>query len=370
MRMILILNRVFAAEFYKLNSAFFLLVIGLSFGFMSGVEHKALALFFVASPTLLLVPISCWFLYMLKIIQFNKRILYLPPNEFIFNLLKLHKTFQWLYMVPVLLNQLAPAIAYAIFLMIVAIQNTLITPVIHLTVILFALTAISTFAFIYILNHLNPEKKGGIIKSFFDTNFTKPYFQFFILWITRRDLATLIGTKLFSCLFLWGVISLYSSDAYDSRLLAMGAAVAFSGNVMLVYHLHQFENLHFQILRNLPIPLWKRLLYFILTFTLICLPDLGLLTNNFPSTLGFSAEIFIVVFGLSIVILHYTYLYQRNMLLDRFIQHVFGITLFFVVMILFSVPVWCIAFINLIVATILFRKYYYGFELVTNSKHK
>ncbi len=366
-RTIQILNRVFAVEFYKLNSAFFLLVTGFSFGFMRGIEHKALAQFFIASPVLLLIPVSCWFIYMFKIIQFNNTALRIPQNEFVFYFCAFNRASQWLYIIPVLFNQLVPVIAYAIFLMMMAVQHSMILPVAYISLAILFLIFAGTASFIYHINHPNREKKIGMLKRFLDANFSKPYFQFFIAWITRSNVATLVGTKLFSCLLLWGIISLYSTDVYDSRLLAMGVAVAFSGNVMLVYYVHQFENLHFTILRNLPIPLWKRLCYFILTFIILCLPELGLLINNFPEELGFISCASIVAFGLSIGTLYYAYLYQSNMMLDRFVQHVFGITLFSIVMILFAIPIWFIAMANLVTGVILFRKYYYTFEFFAHN---
>lgn len=362
MKVFYTLNRVFTVEFYKLNSAFFLLVLGLSFGFMSGVEHRVLAQFFISSPTLLLIPFSGWLLYAIKIIRFNRATLHLPQNEFIFQFTAFNKHTQWIYVFPVLFIQLLPAIAYGIFLSIVAIQNAVVQPVFYMLFYLLVLIAISTFAFIHRVNYPHPDTKVTVLKKLIDRNFTKPYFQFFILWVSRREMGTLLGTKLFSCLLLWGVTNLYDTDTYDSRLLALAITIAFAANVMLVYHFHQFENSHFSIARNLPIRLWKRIFYFATTFTFLCLPEFGLFLNNSPATLGFATEISIMAFGLSIIILQYTYLYRRNMTLERFIKHVFGITIIFIVMVLFSVPVWLIAIANIAIGSILFQKNYYRFE--------
>src|SRR5688500_4396091 len=79
----LIFNKVLAKEYYRLNTGFFLLILTLTFGFMSGVEHRALAEFFIASPLLLLVPISIWVVYLIKIINFNRSQVSLPQNQFL-----------------------------------------------------------------------------------------------------------------------------------------------------------------------------------------------------------------------------------------------------------------------------------------------
>lgn len=361
-RTIHILNRVFAVEFYKLNTGFFLLVMGFCFGFLSGAEHKALAQFFTSSLVLLAIPISCWFLYTLKVILFNKATLYRKPNEFIFHLSAFHKFYQWLYILPLVVSQLAPAIGYAIFLMAIATYNHLLISVVLISLSLLVLIITSSFSILYNINHPNQEKRISSLKIFMDGKFSKPYSQIFITWLARRDFATLIGSKLFSCILIWAVMVLYGLDNYDVRLLAMGLAVAFSGNVMLVYHVHQFENVHFQIVRNLPIPRWKRLVDFIIIFTILCLPELGLVIKNFPQGLGFIDEVSSIFFSLSIGILYYGYLYLNNMILDRFMQHVFGIVLIFILMILFAVPIWLLALLNLTVGTTLFRKHYYSYQ--------
>src|SRR5687768_12138586 len=83
---VIMLNKTVAKEFYRLNSGFFLLIATLTFGFMSGVEHKALAQFFVSSPNVLLIPVGVWVVYTFKILNFNKRQANLEENRLLINI--------------------------------------------------------------------------------------------------------------------------------------------------------------------------------------------------------------------------------------------------------------------------------------------
>src|SRR4051812_2823646 len=110
-----VLLKVFVSQFYKANAAFFLLILGFCFGFMSGIEHKALAQFFTSSSLLLLIPIGIWVLYTIKIVLFNRHVLQQPENEFMFCFSLLPVSQQVLMLLNVLSAQMLPALLYAVF---------------------------------------------------------------------------------------------------------------------------------------------------------------------------------------------------------------------------------------------------------------
>src|SRR6187551_2707599 len=112
-----ILQRVLVREFYRANAGLFFLVIGIGVGFMRSYEHIALAEFFSASPTLMLVPILVWTIYTLNVIKFNRDILQRKENEFILHVTLLPSSQKWIGVLTTLFYQLIPAILYGIFLM-------------------------------------------------------------------------------------------------------------------------------------------------------------------------------------------------------------------------------------------------------------
>jgi hypothetical protein len=60
------LMKLFVRVFYQENATFFLFVVGLAGGFMSDVEHTALAQFFISKIYLIAIPASFWILYAIK----------------------------------------------------------------------------------------------------------------------------------------------------------------------------------------------------------------------------------------------------------------------------------------------------------------
>jgi uncharacterized membrane protein YuzA (DUF378 family) len=359
-----ILTKVFVVEFYQKNASFFLLIGGLCFGFMSGVEHKALAQYFVSSSLLLTIPISCWVLYTWKVILFNKNVLQLQQNEFVFHLSLIKISSRSLSIFVVLIKQLMPMLLYAVFLIFMALGGSMYSSVVYIVISIAALLMLSTVILIRELNNPNQEKRVSWLKTYFDNHFEKTFYQIFVEWISRKDLATLVGSKFFSCLILYAVLFLYKTDNYDARLLGLGLSIAFSANASLAFQFHQFENIHFFILRNLPLRLWKRLFYYTATFMLLCLPEFSLLIRNFPSTLHFFTLLSSILFSISLLLIYYTHLYRRHTDMEKHMRFVFFIVMGSVIAILFSVPMELLTGIYLITGIYLFRRYYYNFEFI------
>lgn len=363
-----ILQRVFVREFYNSNAAFFLLVLGFCFGFMSGAEHNALAEYFVNSRLMLFFPIVVWTFYTLKIIVFNKRVLVSPRNEFIYNFTLLNPITQWLSAGSVILIQLMPVIGYGTFLAITAIRYNLILPILFLllAVLLFALVAV--ILFIRNIKTLNNEKSTTSLNKLFNITLKRSYAQFFIEWLIRNDIITFLTTKFFCYLIIWGVIMLYSTDVYDARLLGIGLTIAFAGNLALIFQFQRFENYHFSMIRNLPLSLVKRLLNFLLVFILICAPELGLLLTTFPKNLAVFDLIQLIFFSVSVITLLYTTLYIKDIDLEKFTRRTFLTSMLWIVLILFKVPIGLIGIVNLVIGMALFKMYYYTFEYISTKQ--
>ncbi len=77
-----VLIKVLVREFYREHAVFFLMVVGLAFGFMSKVEHMFLAEFFISMPVVTLIPVGLWVVYTARIVSFNARILRQDENGF------------------------------------------------------------------------------------------------------------------------------------------------------------------------------------------------------------------------------------------------------------------------------------------------
>ncbi len=363
-----ILERVLVREFYRANAGLFFLVIAIGAGFMRSSEHVALAEFFSASPALMLIPISVWAIYTFNVIKFNRAVLKRKENEFIVHITLLPQSQKWIALLLALFYQLLPAIVYGMFLMVFSLKNDFIDTLIMIITSLMLFIFMGSFALLYALHHPNQEKKVSLLSKFLNASFTKPFPLFFPEWIARREPLMLFGTKIFSSLILLGVTQLYKTDVYDLRLLGLGIVIAFAAQVVLVSEIHRFDNFHFPLNRNLPIPFAKRLLYFVCTLLILILPELGMIIKNFPVELNSWNLIESLLFALSIPSFFYGLLYTKDRDQEKLIPFVFFFSISWIFMVLFKIPLWAITSVNFLVGLVCLKKFYYSFEYLSKPE--
>ncbi|CAN5462332.1 hypothetical protein BH09BAC3_BH09BAC3_15820 [soil metagenome] len=357
-----VLQGVFTREFYRLNVMFFLLVCGLAFGFMSGVEHKALAEFLTSGPVMTLIPVSLWILYGVKIYSFNNQVCRMREMTFV-RLLALTSTrIQFFCSISVVANQFLPAIGYGAFLIIIAIQNQSLTAAFCIGISLFLLVLTFSILLYRRINSIEEESRASLLKKWMDKNFEKSFIQFFVEWLMRNHPGIIVFTKIFGCVLLLSVCQLYKYDEYDYRLLALGCLASFGVSIVMAHHYVLFENHKFQVLRNLPINLTRRMLYFALSITFLCLPEFIVLVRNFPNQLAAYHFIEVTAFVISNLILGYVILLKIKNNLERFSGNVFILSMMMVVIILFGVPLYLISVVALGVSILLYQRGYYEFE--------
>jgi hypothetical protein len=365
---LLILNKVFAKEYYRLNAGFFLLVLTLTFGFMSGAEHRALAEFFITSPFLLLMPVGVWIIYLIKMINFNRSQVGFPQNQFLYAF-TLHSPMRQI--IPLFVTvaiQFIPAMLYGIFLVIMALKHSTYVPVMVIPATIFLLLMAATVLLLRQLNKMTREVKVSWIKKHIDYSFTRPLIQFYLEYLTRKDPALIFGTKVFSGLLIFAVTQLYSGETYDVRLLAMGCVVAFSANFMVISQLHHFENKVFILLRNLPLTIAKRTVTFLLVFSVACLPEIMILIKYFPEAVEWIQALPVIFFGASIGYLFYALHFTEVIHQKNFERLIFALVMGWILVILFSVPVFILALVNAGIGIWILVKYFYRFEQPASEK--
>lgn len=363
-----IAQRVFVRAYYRQNAGFFLLVAGLAGGFMRSQDHIALAEFFVSSPVLLLIPFATWILYILKVITFNTETLRRIENEFLFAFALLKRSEQWTAAFLTIFNQAVPATIYGIFLMAIAIKHQLILSVGLVTLMLTVLMFLATAKLYYILNHPDQERKVSSFKRFIDRTFSKPYPLFFPEWILRRQPLMLIGSKVFSGALLLAVMYLYSTDTYDYRLLAMGIVIAASAQVPLLLELHQFENFHFSLVRQLPLSFFKRLIYTLTTILVLVLVEIGLLITYFPASLPITMLLQSILFYVSMLVLQQGLIYAKDRTQEQLMSRVFILAMVLIVLVLFKIPLVVFISIHLVTGIFSWHRNYYRFEYITTTE--
>jgi len=362
-----ILHKIFVREFYRSNAGFFLLVIGVAGGFMRSYEHIALAEFFTSAPIVMLIPLSVWMLYLMKVIRFNLDVLQQDENEIVFSISLLPTIAQWTQLVSAVSMQLVPIIAYSIFLTIVALKNGMVPGALLSSCATFIIVCVAALRLYFSLLRPRLQDDVGWITNFLNTRVTRHYSFFFAEWIIRRQALVFIGTKVFSISVLYGIMQLYLYDEYDIRLLGMGTALAMSANVNLVWEMHQFDNHHLGITRNLPLHYIQRLGYFAISMVLLTLPEAGIIIKQFPAPLSALDLIYTMTFGWSILFAFNGFLYVRDRAQEQLMTMVFFAGFTMIILILFSVPIFLMGLLNLIAGLLLWHRYYYTFEYIGNK---
>jgi hypothetical protein len=357
-----ILHKVFVKEFYRLNAGFFLVIVILTFGFMSGVEHKALAEFFIASPVVMLIPIAVWTIYLIKIVSFNRHQLTLSENQFLFEIVLLPRSRQSISFLLALSSQFLPAILYGCFLVLMAAKHQKIIPILIVVLSISLLLLVSVTLMQWMVASRLRDKRITGIKRFLDYKFSKPFVQFYTEWVIRQEPVMLLGTKIFSGILIFAVTQLYKGEDYDWRLLAMGATIAFIANFMVIAALKRFEGFRLSLLRNLPMSLMKRSAIHLAVMTILCIPEVILLIRNFPENLPWQHSVFTILFGISICMFLYGLSFINSIQHKDPVRWIFGAGIAWILLVLWKVPLELLAAVNFMIWALLMKTGFYNFE--------
>jgi hypothetical protein len=357
-----ILSRTLTTEYYRANAMFFLVVLGLCFGFMSGKEHAALAGFFVSSLWLTLIPITAWVVYTLKVIAYNKVEVRNERNAFLYSLPMIGG---WLPCIMVAIGELAPAIIYGSFLGLFALQAQQVLAFLAITISLPVLI-FTTVIFLH-RNLLQPAKEQSTPKPvrWLDRRFAKRGTWILTEGILRSQPGLIFTVKFAGCSIIYGVAQLYLYDIYDERLYLMAACAIFSANLSVVYQYQRFEVAQLLLMRSLPLSFGRRVGTFAGTMFILCFPEIAILATNLPSHIGVQSYVSAVLFGFSLLLFGYGALYVRDATFDDFTRWIFFVTMGLLLLILFSVPVWTLSIAQLALGIYLLHRNFYSFEIDT-----
>ncbi|HWA35885.1 MAG TPA: hypothetical protein VG737_17200 [Cyclobacteriaceae bacterium] len=362
-----IFQRAFTSEFYSQNAMFFLVVLGLAFGFMRDKEHKALAEFITALPICTLIPIGIWTFYASKIISFNIRTSHLEEMSFVFDLVLMPWRQRIVPLLLVSMNQFAPAIAYGIFLILMGVKNQAWLPVAVLVGSLVAFVFVITIYLHRSIRHPQFEMKVSGLKSWLDNRSERNHTRIFSEWLVRSHPGMVFFTKAASGVLLFAVCQLYKYDTYDYRLLAMAALISFSSMIAMVYQYVLFESSHFDIMRNLPISISTRILQFILCMAAVSVPDVIVLGWFYPEYLSLARFVEIVVFGLSLLLAGYCFLLRKNIAFESLTTVLFFAGMMLFLLILMKVPLLVLSGAFFVYVAISYRRNFYGFEVIVDK---
>ncbi len=328
-----VLLRTLVSEFYRANAGFFLVVMGLGFGFLKIPQHVDIASGLAAKPVYYLIPLLLWSLYGVKTLLFCTRIRKLAANQIIGEIVLLQPIQRKLLVVYVQTLLLLPALVYGLFMSFTAFQlGALQSAGLVLLGNGFILFTAAHFLHQVLISPSDPKATKGL--TFWTQKLPKSFSWLYIHHLFNRQPIVLLASKAISVSIILGATYLYKSDENDLRLLTLGVLLSSAVNSVFSYRHFEFEASQLTIFRNLPLSLGSRFTSAFLTYLVLMSPELLVLVGN---NLMQSDILFLVKISMLapvLLLLYQSILTARKMDMEYFIRYPFFLTaiLFFVIL--------------------------------------
>jgi len=360
-----VLSRCLVVEFYKQNAAFFGLLFLVLFGFIKAGEHIAIGSFLVANPSTLFFLYLLWVAHAMKVVLFVLPALNKEENQFLeaFYLLQLKNKISAIGLSTILL--LLPLIAYATFLIALAIPYAFYWSILSLFLSLMIFGFVVSFLLYKKLNSLPHEKK--IVHIGFLNKIAKPSYLFFFEHLIRNDFVLLLLSKIYTCLMIIGTSALYRTDQFDIRLITTGILLALVGNVALLHKYIWFYFHKMNFAKNLPLSISKISTSHFITFIVLIIPEIIVIVRHYPLAPTFIDVLGVVAFGFSIVTLIYGLLIRKQVELSEFVIQIFWLIVLTTFLILFSIHPLILAFLYFFISVTIMYFRLYKFEYVEKA---
>jgi hypothetical protein len=362
-----VLNKTLVVEFYRQNAGFLFLVILFGFGFLRPEDHIALMRYVFASPFLLVLLWAIWGLYHFKTIWFVQQRLGLSSHSFLYNLVLVSRFERWLLLVLAQFSIWLPVVMYAIFVGYYGWQFGQYMAVISTAIFLITMPLSALCLYEYRLFRPNPDKRLGVVNTYFNRRFAKPYCSFFLLHLLKVDTVSFFLTKTFTVGITVGLCLLYPTDNYDQRRLSLGALLIGVAHASILLHLYEFEHLQLPILRNLPLSQSQRFGQYMLLFLLLLLPETVVLLRYLPVALSYGYAMQWWAFTLSMCSLIFGRFLQKHYVVDDLLRHSFYFFIVGFFAIMFRIPIFVFTVINFLVGIWLCVWFYYSGEYLVRD---
>jgi hypothetical protein len=347
-------------EFFKQRAGMFFVVIGLLFGFMSGNEHHAFAVFFLTAEFGMLYLLVIWFAYTLFCIHFLLNLWKQQDYHFVFESRLWGKGKQLRRFSVIALGFLQPLLFYGIYLFAIAYQDGFLGKIWLVPVYVLILMLTLAGAALWRIN--NPSLVVKNKQHAGKWQFFRPvsWIYWCIEWLFRERGVTLLVCKIGAALIFVCTLIYYGTDDYDLRLPAIGLSLGYLLNIGLSYEIFQWEGVVWMWSRSLPVSVSKRFFRTMLIHALVILPE-TLISLRY-GVLSLVEGIQIYCLGMGLIMLFHTYLYKKNGLIEDFMQPVLIGFVILTLVILYKIPVMLIAVSCLVFCYFIFPRWYYSMK--------
>ncbi len=327
-----ILSKVFVKRFYSENSGFFLVVLGVCFGFLKTPQHFELNEFLAHSPIFYSIPFALWLLYALKVWGFSVRKNRIQENT-MFNLLVLEARPKLLMSaIRVQFGLLAPIVFYGGFMAYVAMEQKAWFSAI--LVVLFLTGLVIGCSYGFFMDLLRPKEYGTKARQFKLTWGPKHYSFFYVHHLLNSNGLKLILIKLFSLLILFISTQVFLEEATDLRYLTLGMLLSATANSYFSFEYVEFEKSHLQLFRNLPLGFGKKMLSFFITFCVLSIPEFVILLGQTANHMSLSSAVSLIMMLPAMLLFFQAMAYLQKIHQELFTKQVFLVSaiLFFVIL--------------------------------------
>ncbi|SKB93216.1 hypothetical protein [Dyadobacter psychrophilus] len=344
-------------EFFKQRAGMFFVLLALLFGFLSGAEHHAFAVFFLTASNGMLYLGAIWLAYSILCTQFLTKLWKNADYTFIYNTRLWPLPLRVLRFSLLAIGFLQPLIYYGVYLIAVAVQDKLLSGL--LPIFPYYLLLIITIGMAAEWRIRNPQffiEKSK--KRFFKWPFKRfnSWTWWSLEWLFQEKGVTLLAGKIGAMLFTLGTLLYYSTDQYDLRLPAVGLSLAYLLNIGISFELYKWESETWLWGRSLPVSRWRRIRRIFLIHAIIIIPETLVSVRNGALSLFEIMQLYIL--GLSVLVTAHLFFYKKEGLLEEcmqaFLFGFIGLTL----LILYKIPVLIIAVMFIAFAFMAYPKWY------------
>ena len=361
-----ILYKSFVQTFYKQNAglfAFLVFIMVASVGRANAAGlleyHFTLIRAMLTDNKFLAFVLIAWLLYALKCEQFMADKLQEKNYSFISLLNTKSTSFVSARMLQVQLMFFLPVILYAVFCIWIGIVhqwyvNTII-------VCLFILIVCLTGAWRY--DRLIRKKIRSVPLLKIDFLLSKGlYVRFVLQYIGARLKMLFLAIKVFSCLFVFGMLLNHSKEEYDMSMFLLFYSFGLMGHGVLIYKIRQMEEFSLGFYRGLPVSLSSRLIQYAVLCLILLIPEIVIIALMTPIHLDYANALMLIFFGWGVLILLISLLFIQLFKPFAYLKIISGIYLMVFIAVLTGliVPFTICLFL---ISGYLFYHHYYRFEI-------
>lgn len=354
-----ILSLTITKEYYRQNTIFIFAVMMFSFGFLRADEHKTIIKSALNLPSLLGLIFIGWALHALKVILFCLRMFESKNNEFLYNIQLFSPLKRYLALGLMQLSLLQLTILYSLWMIKIGFEQNKILETSAIIGFNILLIIAGIIIYEYRIRHPNVVRVSPKPIQNLLSRLRTPSYLFYIRYLFNKQPVLMLLSKIFTCLILIGVCSLYPTDVYDERLLAIGGLITAAGHTVFCQQFFYYEQQFLSFNRNLPLSLQQRIMGYLLSYSLLLIPELIVILRNLPDGVSYLFAFQLIIFVLSMIFLNHHTQYINGISADIYLRRLFFAGILFLFLIMFKIPVFLISIINFSLAIFIFQKNYF-----------